>query len=153
MEVWNNFEIKHTGINEISYTEYPSSFLQLGTFLVDKKTGYTVVHIYTALEGKLLEFHIGTNEKMVKRLKLPYYKHKAEYSYIKGKKYFDQKTKKDRMITCLSLGPGNVQKVFKNILLYWQESGYTIKKVYVTRETGITRRKSRTYEIRGRYEY
>ena len=145
MEIWNDFKIRHKGINYDE--ECDTHFLE--TVIKDNKTSYEVFYIVSVLGSKTLEFHIGTNEKMLKRLNLPTYKHMANFSYIEGKKNFDQKNKKARDIPCLSFGTGNVKKVIREILDYWKDADYYIKRVIVSRETGNTKNKEihRFYEI------
>lgn len=76
IEYWNDFYISHQGIiNNEDESPY------LWTYLRDNKTGYNVVEIATEVRGKTIEFYIGTNEKMLKRLKLPTYKHYSDFSY------------------------------------------------------------------------
>ena len=143
-EHWDNFKIQHKGINYVE--EY--DMYRCDTAIKDIKTGYTIIDIVTCLgDTGTFEFHIGTNEKLVKKLNLPSYKHKAEPSYMEYGKYFDNGIKKARNITCLSIGAGNVKKILNNILAYWKENGHTIKSVYVTRETGNTRKVERWYNF------
>jgi hypothetical protein len=146
METWNNFYLQHKGINNINdeYGKYQS----LTTLIRDKKTNYNVVEIYTTLTNKTIEFHIGTNEKMIRILKLPFYQHQSTFSYREYKKYFDQKHKKTTKIACLSLGTKNIRMILESILSYWRVNGYDIKKIDVYRETGATiNKEGRVYDI------
>lgn len=136
-EIWNNFEIKHKGINCIKDIYYGwGDYYALETSIQDKKTKYEIVCIYTTLIHNRLEFHINTNEKMIKRLGLPYYKHFATFSYIAGKKYFDQKDRGKKKIICLSLGTGNIGKILKNIIHEFKKHDYKINSIKIDRETG-----------------
>lgn len=146
MEYWEDFIIQHHGIN---YDEEEWSFI-LKTSIKDRKTRYEIVTVYSELIGKEIEFFIGTNEKMMKRLGLPYDYHYAEYSYIEGKKYFDQKNKKRRKIPCLRLGVGSVRKIAKSIIDYFVENGHTVKYITITRETGNIRFKRSRRRIKVR---
>jgi len=144
MEIWNDYHIVHKGINyDEEYKEHVSE-----TLIRDNKTNYDIVSVFGYYSYKTLVFGIVTNEKMIRRLKLPCYKHHADFSYIDGKKYINQKAKKGKQIPCLSLGTGNIGKILKEVIAYWKDNGFTVNSIEVTRETGNTIKKGyRTYKI------
>lgn len=155
MEHWNNFKIKFHGFCDIEWINGERG-IELRAGILDKKTNYEVVQFNSYLIGKTLEFSIITNEKMVKKLNLPTYKHLADPSYLDGKKYFGNKKKhiKKMLIPCLSLGYLNVANIIDTIIKRWIAHGYVIKRIYIERETGNSRRSQhRTYTLGNKYEY
>jgi len=145
MEKWNNYKIKHHGIN------FNDDIPTLRTTVHDENTKYIVVEIITQVLYNAIEYHIGTNEGMLKRLNLPFYKHCAEPSYMEGKKYFGKKNRTSKKIKCLSVGIANVRIISKAIITYWKDHGYKIKRISITgRETGNIRDKGeyRSLELR-----
>ena len=144
MEYWNNYHVVHKGIN---YGDCWKCYY-LETVIKDNKTNYEIIYIRTYLEyKKTLVIEINTNEKMIKRLKIPYYKHHAEYSYIEDKKFIDSKDHKGKNIICVSLGAGNVGSILKDIIKYWKDNNYDIKSVIFDRETGNHVNTERNYQV------
>ena len=150
MKVWNNFKISHMGINyDPKYSGY-----SLTTLIKDKKNNEVVTIISwvdSCNNGKLysttLCISINTNEKLVRKLKLPYYKHNAEPSYMRGKKYFDG-TSKSKQIKCLSLGAGNVGKILRDVISYWKTHKFSsIDTLDFYRETGNHVNIEREYKV------
>jgi hypothetical protein len=150
MEILHTFRIVHNGINHNEKENY----YFLSTHIKDNKNNTIIdVHSWVFSRNNGQEYRtelylsFKTNEHLVKKLNLPYAKHAAEASYMKGNKYFDNNSKK-KQVKCLALGAGNVGKIVKSVIKYWQEQDYELEYVCFYRETGNHTNSDRCYKIR-----
>lgn len=135
MEIYDKYHILHKGINLFD------GYLTLTSVLKDDKTQSELVYIYSDLVsgGTTLCLEVITNEKTVKKLRLPFYKHYASDCY-RGDVSFRNRAKRKsgkNSLPCLSIGPGGVHKALKSVVKFWYEQGYSPTHVYFSRETGM----------------
>lgn len=140
MEVYTDYYLLHKGINKNS-----SGAKELITVLKDRKTQAELVYFYSVIyylydvKADAIRIDVDSNEKTIKKLKLPFYKHKVTAEYTEGVDYRNRiKGKKNEQLPCLSLGPGGVAKVVREILKYWDARGYTFEYIDIYRATGVT---------------
>jgi len=94
-----------------------------------------VVEIYTKCKSiTSLQIDIGTKEKLIKKLKLPYRKTKASSFFLYYRKGgYNKKIKTTKQ---LKLGNRNVLIVLKYIINEWAAIGINIKSLIFSRVTG-----------------